>query len=166
WRRATAALMPTAQERDVAFILNDRADLAAELDCDGVHIGKDDTPYAEARALLGPDKIIGVTCKASNDLATDAAEAGADYVAFGAFFESTTKQIPPPASLDILNWWSDISTVPSVAIGGITASNCAPVVQAGADFLAIAGGVWNHPDGPAGGVAAATAAIKAVLAEG
>lgn len=161
WRRATAALMPIAQERDVAFILNDRADLAAELGCDGVHIGQDDTPYAEARALLGPDAIIGVTCKASRDLALDAAEAGADYVAFGAFYESTTKQITSPASVDIVEWWAAATTVPSVAIGGITANNAGPVVQAGADFLAVAGGVWAHPDGAAAGVEAINAAIDA-----
>ena len=154
WRRAVEALMPAAQDRDVAFILNDRADLAAELGCDGVHIGQDDTPYAEARRLLGPDKIIGVTCKASRDLAVEASEAGADYVAFGAFYESRTKQVTTPASLDILNWWSDVATVPSVAIGGIKAENCTPVVQAGADFLAVAGGVWAHEGGPAAGVAA------------
>ena len=161
WRRATLALMPIAQERDVAFILNDRADLAADLGCDGVHIGQDDMPYAEARARLGRDAIIGVTCKASRDLALDAAEAGADYVAFGAFYESNTKQVTMPASLEIVEWWADATMVPSVAIGGITADNAAPVVQAGADFLAIAGGVWAHPEGPAAGVRAVNAAIDA-----
>lgn len=161
WRRATAALMPIAQEHDVAFILNDRADLAAELGCDGVHIGQDDTPYAEARALLGPNAIIGVTCKASRDLALDAAEAGADYVAFGAFYESTTKRITSPASVGIVEWWATATIVPSVAIGGITADNAGPVVQAGADFLAVAAGVWAHPDGAAAGVEAINAAIDA-----
>jgi thiamine-phosphate pyrophosphorylase len=161
WRRATLALMPIAQERDVAFILNDRADLAADLGCDGVHIGQDDMPYAEARARLGRDAIIGVTCKASRDLALDAAEAGADYVAFGAFYESKTKQVTTPASLEIVEWWANATSVPSVAIGGITADNAAPVVQAGADFLAIAGGVWAHPEGAAAGVKAVNAAIDA-----
>lgn len=161
WRNAVAALMPIAQERDVAFILNDRADLAAELGCDGVHIGQDDTPYEEARRLLGPDAIIGVTCKASRDLALDAAEAGADYVAFGAFYHSNTKQVTTPASTDILTWWDAATTVPSVAIGGITADNAGPVAQAGADFLAIAGGVWAHPEGAAAGVRAVNAAIDA-----
>lgn len=163
WRRAVAALMPTAQARDVAFILNDRADLAAELGCDGVHVGQDDMAAADARRLVGPDAILGVTCKASRDLAADAAEAGADYVAFGAFYESRTKQITTPASLDILTWWSEIATVPSVAIGGLTAANCAPVVAAGADFLAIASGVWSHPDGPAAGVVAVNKAIDAAM---
>lgn len=161
WRRAVAALAPTAQERDVAFILNDRADLAAELDCDGVHVGQDDMPAAEARKLIGPDKILGVTCKASRDLAADAVEAGADYVAFGAFYESNTKKITTPANLDILEWWSAFGTLPAVAIGGLTAGNCPPVIEAGADFLAVAGGVWAHADGPAAGVAAINAAIDA-----
>lgn len=161
WRRAAAVLMPTVQSRDVAFILNDRPDLAHELGADGVHVGQDDTPFAEARGLLGPDKIIGVTCKTSRDLATEAAEAGADYVAFGAFYQSQTKTVTTPANLDILEWWSDLSNVPSVAIGGLTAANCPPVIQAGADFLAVAGGVWSHPDGPAAGVAAVNAAIDA-----
>lgn len=161
WRRATLALMPIAQERDIAFILNDRADLAADLGCDGVHIGQDDMPYAEARARLGRDAIIGVTCKASRDLALDAAEAGADYVAFGAFYESNTKQVTTPASLEILEWWAHATSIPSVAIGGITADNAAPVIRAGADFLAIAGGVWAHPEGAAAGVKAINAAIDA-----
>ena len=159
WRRAVDALMPTVQDRDVAFLLNDRPDLAAELGADGAHVGQEDAPYAEARRRLGPDRIVGVTCKASRDLATDAAEAGADYVAFGAFYESRTKAVTTPAALDILEWWSEVATVPSVAIGGITAENCAPVVRAGADFLAIAGGVWAHVDGPAAGVKAINAAI-------
>ena len=163
WRRATETLMPITHARDVAFLLNDRADLAAELGADGVHIGQDDMPYAEARRLMGPDAMIGVTCKASRDLASEAAEAGADYVAFGAFFESTTKTVTTPASLDVLTWWSALTTVPSVAIGGITAANCAPVIQAGADFLAIAGGVWNHADGPAAGVIAINKAIDAAF---
>jgi thiamine-phosphate pyrophosphorylase len=105
--------------------------------------------YAEARRIVGDDRIVGVTCKASRHLAMEAAEAGADYVAFGAFFTSTTKHVTVPASLDILDWWREIMTVPSVAIGGITADNCRPLVEAGADFLAVSNGVWGHPDGPA-----------------
>lgn len=163
WRRAIDVLMPTTQDRDVAFILNDRADLAGSLGADGVHIGQDDLPYAAARELVGAEAIVGVTCKASRDLATDAGETGADYVAFGAFFESTTKQVTAPASLDILRWWNEVATVPSVAIGGITAENCGPVVEAGADFLAIAGGVWRHEAGPGRAVAAINAAIDQAL---
>jgi len=146
--RAADVLRPICQQRDVALIMNDRPDLARKLDCDGVHVGQDDTPYAEARRLLGPDAIIGVTCKASRHLAMEAAEAGADYVAFGAFFTSTTKHVTTPAALDILEWWDEMMTVPSVAIGGITVDNCRAVVEAGADFLAVANGVWAYPGGP------------------
>ncbi len=146
--RAADILRPICQQRDVALIMNDRPDLALKLDCDGVHVGQEDTPYAEARRLLGPDRIIGVTCKASRHLAMEAAEAGADYVAFGAFFTSSTKTVTTPAALDILEWWNEMMTVPSVAIGGITVDNCRAVVEAGADFLAVANGVWGHPGGP------------------
>ena len=153
-RLACDHLRPVTQSRDVAFILNDRPDLAAKLDCDGVHIGQDDMPYADARRLVGPDRQVGVTCKASRHLAMEAAEAGADYVAFGAFFSSTTKTVTTPASLEIIEWWSGLMEVPCVAIGGITIDNCRPVIAAGADFLAVAGGVWNHRDGPEAAVRA------------
>jgi thiamine-phosphate pyrophosphorylase len=161
-RRACDALRPVAQQRGVAFLLNDRPDLAAQTGCDGVHVGQQDTPYAEARAVLGPDRIVGVTCHASRDLATDAAEAGADYVAFGAFFPTTTKVSGHRADLEILQWWAEIMTVPCVAIGGITPENCAPLVAAGADFLAVVSAVWNAPDGPAAAVRNFEQAIAAV----
>jgi thiamine-phosphate pyrophosphorylase len=146
--RTTDVLRPICQQRGVAVLMNDRPDLAARLDCDGVHVGQEDMSYAEARRIVGDDRIVGVTCKASRHLAMEAAEAGADYVAFGAFFPSTTKEITTPAPLDILAWWHEIMTVPSVAIGGITADNARPLVEAGADFLAVANGVWRHANGP------------------
>ena len=151
-RRAAEVLMPIAHERDVAFLINDRPDLAAELDADGTHIGQEDASYAQARAALGPEKIVGVTCHNSRHLAIEAAEAGADYVAFGAFYPTETK--PPKASADpeILRWWNELMVVPCVAIGGITPENAAPLVQAGADFLAVSAGIWNHPKGPADAV--------------
>ncbi len=152
--RAADTLRPVCQQRDVSFIMNDRPDLAVKLDCDGVHVGQDDMPHAEARRIVGPDRQVGVTCKASRDLAMTAAEAGADYVAFGAFFTSTTKSVTTPASLEILEWWSELFEVPCVAIGGITVENCKPVIEAGADFLAVAGGVWNHGNGPEAAVRA------------
>ncbi len=152
--RAADTLRPICQQRDVAFIMNDRPDLAVSLDCDGVHIGQDDMPYAEARRIVGPDRQIGVTCKDSRHLAMEAADAGADYVAFGAFFASTTKTVTTPADIDILKWWSDVMQVPCVAIGGITVDNCKPLVAAGTDFLAVAGGVWNYKDGPEAAVRA------------
>lgn len=148
------ALRPLAQRRGVAFILNDRPDLAFETGCDGVHVGQTDTPYPQARATLGPNSIVGVTCHDSRHLAMEAAEAGADYVAFGAFFPTETKEAPTRADLDLLSWWSELMEVPVVAIGGITIENAPPLIAAGADFLAVSAGVWKHPDGPAAAVAA------------
>jgi thiamine-phosphate pyrophosphorylase len=158
-RRACDALRPVSQSRDVAFILNDRPDLAAATGCDGVHVGQQDASYRDARDALGADRIVGVTCHDSVDLAIDAAEAGADYVAFGAFFPTGTKAAKTRASPELLRQWSDVTTVPCVAIGGITVENCGELVEAGADFLAVVGGVWSHPDGPAAAVKAFNAAI-------
>lgn len=152
--RAVDILRPIAQSREVAFILNDRPDLAQRLGCDGVHVGQEDTPYAEARALLGKDRIVGVTCHDSRHLAIEAAEAGADYVAFGAFFPTTTKDPKTGCEIDTLRWWAEMMVVPCVAIGGITVENAKPLVEAGADFLAVSSGVWSHQNGPAAAVAA------------
>ncbi|HWA79255.1 MAG TPA: thiamine phosphate synthase [Acetobacteraceae bacterium] len=163
-RHAIAVLAPVAQSRGVAFILNDRPDLAAETGCDGAHVGQTDMTAREARRILGPDRTLGVTCHASRDLAMRAGEDGADYVAFGAFFPTTTKEAPSRADPEILRWWSELMELPSVAIGGITAANCAPLVTAGADFLAVVGAVWNHPEGPEAGVRALHAAVAAALA--
>jgi thiamine-phosphate pyrophosphorylase len=160
-RRACDALRPVAQSRGVAFLLNDRPDLAAETGCDGVHVGQQDAPYAEARRLLGADRIVGVTCHDSRHLGIDAAEAGADYVAFGAFFPTTTKPSKYRPAPELLAWWSEIMTVPCVAIGGITAENCAPLVEAGADFLAVVTAVWSYPAGPGAAVRAFNRAIEA-----
>jgi len=156
---AVAALMPICHAHDVAFILNDRPDLAASLHCDGVHIGPDDTPYREARALVGPDATVGVTCKNSRHVAMELAEAGADYVAFGSFFPSPTKADATPADIETVAIWTETTTVPCVAIGGITVENCQPLVQAGADFIAVCSGVWNY----SGGAAAAVKAFNDVF---
>jgi thiamine-phosphate pyrophosphorylase len=153
-RRAAEILRPIAQQRGVAFLMNDRPDLALTTGCDGVHVGQQDATYAQARQLLGPDRIVGVTCHASRHLAIEAADAGADYVAFGAFFASSTKTGEHRADPEILRWCSEVMTVPCVAIGGITPENCAPLVAAGADFLAVISAVWDHPQGPAAGVKA------------
>jgi thiamine-phosphate pyrophosphorylase len=148
-RRAARVLQPIAQERGVAFIMNDRPDLAAELGCDGVHVGEEDAPYGEARRLLGPDRIVGVTCGDSRDRAIVAAEAGADYVAFGAFFPSMTKAGAKfRATPEVLRDWSETTVVPCCAIGGITQENCPSLIEAGADFLAVIGAVWTYPAGP------------------
>ncbi|MDF1847285.1 MAG: thiamine phosphate synthase [Parvibaculaceae bacterium] len=151
--RATEILMPVTQAAGAAFLINDRADLAAELGADGVHVGQNDMPYEEARKLLGPDHIVGVTCHATRHLAMVAGEAGADYVAFGAFHKTDTKAAISKAEPEILTWWSTLFEVPCVAIGGITVENAAPLVAAGADFLAVSAGVWGHVHGPAAAVA-------------
>jgi len=153
-RRATDVLRPIVQAAGAAFILNDRPDLAHELGCDGVHIGQEDTPYETARRIMGEDAIVGVTCHDSRHLAMEAAEAGADYVAFGAFFPTRTKEPKTACDIEIIRWWSEMMVVPCVAIGGITVKNAPPLVEAGADFLAVSAGVWEHPDGPAAAVKA------------
>ncbi|HEY3696421.1 thiamine phosphate synthase [Phenylobacterium sp.] len=162
---AVDALSPIAQARGVAVILNDRPDLAAKLGCDGVHVGQSDASYAEARKAMGRDRMVGVTCHASRHLAMEAADAGADYVAFGAFFPTTTKDVaeerPEP---ELLSDWQAIMQTPCVAIGGITAETAASLAAAGADFLAVCGGVWTHPEGPAAAVEAINAAIAAGVA--
>lgn len=160
-RRAIDALRPVVQSREVAFILNDRPDLAAAGGCDGVHVGQEDTPYAQARKIMGRDAIVGVTCHDSRHLAMVAGEDGADYVAFGAFFDTATKDPKARAEPEILSWWQEMMEVPCVAIGGITVENCAVLVEAGADFLAVSGGVWNYAGGPAVAVAAFNKVIAA-----
>lgn len=147
-RRATEALMPITREYNVAFVLNDRPDLAAELKVDGCHIGQKDAHYEVARDAIGADQIVGVTCHNSRHLAIIAGENGADYVAFGAFYPTTTKQVNDLAKTDLLTWWSQTCVIPCVAIGGITVDNCGPLVSAGADFIAVISSVWNHPKGP------------------
>lgn len=148
-RTVTGALLPIAQDLGVAVILNDRPDLAHELGCDGVHVGQEDASYEEARAIMGPEAIVGITCHDSRHLGMIAAEAGADYVAFGAFYPTETKDAPSQVEPDVLAWWQEMMTTPCVAIGGITPENAEPLVTAGADFIAVCGGVWNHPQGPA-----------------
>lgn len=162
---AVDVMFPIAQSRDVAVILNDRPDLAARLGCDGVHVGQSDTPLAEARRIMGPDAMIGVTCHDSLHLAMEAAEGGADYVAFGAFFPTTTKDAPTRAEPALLTGWQADMVVPCVAIGGITPDNARGLAAAGADFLAVSAGVWTHAQGPAAAVKALNAEIAAGLAE-
>lgn len=159
-RQAAEILMPIAHGFQVAFLINDHADLAAELGADGVHIGQDDMPYAKARALVGKNRIVGVTAHNSRHLAIEAAEAGADYVAFGAFFPTRTKPPATMASLETLAWWHEAIEIPCVAIGGITPENAREIVAAGADFIAASSGVWDHRQGPA----CAVAAFNAILA--
>lgn len=160
-RRTIDALRPIVQSRNVAFLLNDRPDIARATNCDGAHVGQEDMNAAAARKILGGKLTLGVTCHASRDLAMQAGEDGADYVAFGAFFPSTTKDAPLGVETEILTWWSEMMELPCVAIGGITAQNCAPLVQAGADFLAVSSAVWGFEGGEAAGVKEMLRAIEA-----
>ena len=146
------AILPVCQLAGTVLLINDRPDIARGVGADGAHIGQDDMPYKEAREILGQDAIIGVTCHDSRHLAFQAAERGADYVAFGAFFPTTTKDPKTSASLELLELWSHSMTVPAVAIGGISAQNVKKVAEAGADFAAISGYIWNHEQGPAAAV--------------
>lgn len=141
--RLAEPLQAICAERGVAFIVNDSISLAKRIAADGVHLGQEDGTVEEARKVLGRDAQIGVTCHASRHLAMEAGEAGADYVAFGAFFPTTTKQVKHTAGLDLLEWWQALFEIPCVAIGGISPGNCGPLVAAGADFLAVSGAVWN-----------------------
>lgn len=161
---AAEALMPVCMAEKVAFLINDRPDLALKAGADGVHIGQSDGAYAEARALLGLERIIGVTCHNSRHLAMQAGEAGADYVAFGAVYPTATKETQHIADLDLLLWWSEVFEVPSVAIGGITVDNCAPVIATGIDFLAVCAGVWQYENGPDAAVHAFNKAMGEVQA--
>ena len=155
--RLAEPLQRICSDADVAFIVNDSVALAKRLGADGVHLGQGDGEAREARAVLGPAVQIGVTCHASRHLAMEAGEAGADYVAFGAFFPTTTKAVEHHADPILLSWWSTVFELPCVAIGGITPANAAPIIAAGADFIAVSGAVWQ------GDEAAAMAAFAAVL---
>jgi thiamine-phosphate pyrophosphorylase len=158
----TKAVLAVGQDYEVAVLLNDSPELAAKFGCDGVHIGQSDGTLKDARKIMGPDAMIGVTCHDSRHLAMEASEGGADYVAFGAFFPTQTKDTDFQAELEDLTIWQESMMTPCVAIGGITVDNCDAVVEAGADFIAVCGGVWNHPDGPAAAVAAFNAKFKAL----
>lgn len=145
--RLAAPLQAICAEREIAFIVNDSITLAKRLNADGVHLGQDDMAQngdvKVAREELGRDAQIGVTCHNSRHLALEAGEAGADYVAFGAFYPTTTKEVEHHAEPELLTWWQSLFEIPCVAIGGINAENAAHLVRAGADFLAISGAVWN-----------------------
>ena len=164
--KAAETLIPIAHAHDVALLINDRPDIALKAGADGVHVGQEDAPYEEARSLLGPDAIIGVTCHDSRHLAMEAGEQGADYVAFGAFYPTTTKTPKFSAEPEILTWWQELMEIPCVAIGGITTENCAPLIEAGADFLAVAGGVWDYENGPKEAVRRFNEIIDGLMGEG
>lgn len=154
-------LLAICRARDVAFIVNDDISLAKRLGADGVHLGQNDGDPREARQLLGPEAQIGVTCHASRHLAMEAAEAGADYVAFGAFFPTSTKNVEHVADPALLSWWATVSEIPCVAIGGITVDNCAALIATRCDFLAVSAGIWSHRDGAPAAVQAFAKAMAA-----
>ena len=158
--RLAEPLQRVCADREVAFIVNDSIGLAKRLGADGVHLGQGDGDPRDARARLGPTAQIGVTCHDSRHLAMEAGEAGADYVAFGAFYPTTTKEAHHRPDPSILGWWSTLCELPCVAIGGITPENAPPLVEAGADFLAVCGAVWNAADGES----AAVTSFQEVLA--
>lgn len=154
--RLAQPLQAICAAHDVAFIVNDSVPLAKRIGADGVHLGQGDGDPREAREELGLEAQIGVTCHASRHLAMEAGDAGADYVAFGAFFDSGTKASEHRAGTEMIEWWSGLFEIPCVAIGGITPDNCRPLVAAGADFLAVCGAVWNGDE---------VAAVKAFAAQ-
>ena len=169
--KAARALMPICKEHEVAFIINDRPDIAVEVAADGVHLGQEDLeqwPIARAREVLGPDGVIGVSCHDSSHMAMVAGEDGADYVAFGAFHPTKSK---PKEKLEkygtpdvqMLEWWYRYTVLPCVAIGGMTPQNCEPMVEAGADFIAVLSYVWEHEKGPKEAVKELNRAIKDAL---
>lgn len=151
---AADAIVPVAHRHGTSVLINDRPDIVEACRADGAHIGQDDMDYFSSRELLGEDAIIGVTCHNSKELAFQAAMSGANYVAFGAFYETSTKTPKTRAELEILTWWHEAVEIPSVAIGGITPYNAADVIAAGADFIAVSSGVWAHPDGPVASIKA------------
>ena len=162
--QAAKAIIPICHEHDTLVLLNDNPELAKEIGADGVHIGQSDMDYFSSRELLGGDAIIGVTCHNSKELAFEAASAGADYVAFGAFFDTQTKTAKYRADVEILEWWQEAVEIPSVAIGGITVQNAALVIEQGADFIAVSAGVWAHPDGAASAVSQFSALCQSYMA--
>lgn len=147
--RLAEPLQRICADRDVAFIVNDSVSLAKRIGADGVHLGQNDGDAREAREILGPSVQIGVTCHDSRHLAMEAGDAGADYVAFGSFYPTTTKEVKHRPDPVILSWWSTLFELPCVAIGGITPQNAAPLIAAGADFIAVSGAVWSGDEAAA-----------------
>ena len=162
-RAAVAKLKPVCHAHGVVVLLNDRPDLARETGCDGVHVGQEDASIAEARRIMGDEAMIGATCHDSRHMAMEAAENGADYVAFGAFFPTETKETTHQPEMSVLTIWQETMETPCVAIGGITVENAGSIALAGADFVAVSGGVWNHKDGPAAAVSAFDAILKQAI---
>lgn len=152
--------IPLCHDNECAFIMNDYPELAVKVGADGIHVGDEDMPVAKVRKLVGEKLVIGASCYGSRDLAMQAGEDGADYIAFGQFYETATKPPKGRPTPEILEWWSQYTVLPSVAIGGIKAHNLAPLVRAGADFIAVVTAVWNHEKGAKEAVRELNAAIE------
>ncbi len=129
------------------FLLNDFYEVALEIGASGVHVGIDDKKISQIRQNSPKNFVIGASCYDSKHLAMEACEQGADYISFGAFFETKTKISRGKPTFEILNWASEILNFPIVAIGGINDKNCGELVKNGADFLAVISYVWQHPQG-------------------
>ena len=141
-------IKPVCDKNKIPLILNDRPDIANLTNCAGVHIGPEDLPYEETRRIVGREAIVGVSCKESLNEAVNMAKKGANYVAFGAFYESPTKYVQTKVGPKTIKEWKTKENLPCVAIGGIRVDNCVPIINAGADFLAISSGIWQFPGGP------------------
>ncbi len=146
-KKAVRELKGLCNDNNCLFILNDEVSLAAELNCDGVHVGVDDMSVVDARKIMGEGKFIGASCYASVDKAFTAGEQGTDYVAFGVFYDTQTKAAKGRAKPELIEFWSKYTVLPSVAIGGIKINNAKPIIDAGADFIAVVTGVWDHEKG-------------------
>lgn len=168
---ASERIIPLCKDYEVAFILNDRADIADQVGADGVHLGQEDLEemsISKARDILGPDAVIGVSCHDSSHMAMQAGEKGADYVAFGAFYPTESKAPEKLAKygtpdVDMIEWWYQYTVLPCVAIGGMRPDNCQPMARAGADFIAVINGVWKHDKGPVAAVREFNCSIKEAL---
>ena len=146
------SLLKISKKYEVPLLINDRPDLAKISGTNGVHLGQSDVSALEARKILGAKSIIGITCHDSINLACNAANSGANYVAFGAFFKSSSKKTNFIAEPSILEWWSKISNTPSVAIGGINQKNFKDLLKKGANYIAAISSIWDHPKGPASAI--------------
>ena len=132
------------RKNNVKFLINDKPSIAKRVGADGCHIGQKDINFTRSRKILGKSKIIGITCHNSKKLALNAKRQGANYVAFGSFFESSTKKTAFKANLEILRWTKKKISMPIVAIGGINSINYKKILTSGADFIACSSYIWNN----------------------
>lgn len=146
-KKISQEIKKICDENNCLFLLNDFYEIALEVGASGVHVGIDDKKISQIRQNSPKNFVIGASCYDSKHLAMEAGEQGADYISFGAFFETQTKISRGKPTVEILNWASEILNLPIVAIGGINDKNCVELVKNGADFLAVISYVWQHPEG-------------------